>query len=562
MTPLEAYGRVWAIHCLLQLYEQSFLFDSEMQGLVLCAVVWVFVLPSRRSLSFAILLRNIARFRSMPFVWDSEFWLMLTDASLLVSLFSEKHTCLPHVGKTVRPQLGVCYCAASFFKVNTSFLNPRTSCASIFGISVLELIPPVARWVEAQPRLLRGFVSTMPLQIVLLEGVIGIGLLLSGRLERLKTGAIWLALIFHLAIAITPRPNGVPTFSCVAATRLLLCIGEKDAIPVSKAIDSCNLPLLGIIGGGLVMGFGIDSAIVLYLQLMYIVVLALRHSNHGRPESKDEGQDNSVLPTVLLVGASFCYAFLLPIIGLQEIGSCTMFANMRLVQGLGINNLLWGSIPTGVLQAKEFGVYRGGIVRVEHTTSQFLNELYPGEITNLLDPHTRHLLQMTGHVSRQFNPKARRVLGMNRRKSMPKWNSSLPFVPYTVPALEFRRMVMEAIKSEEKSFDLTYTRLMLPKDPPTKDTVEEWRRSGEGSSVQLTLDKGSIAKCLVTNKGEESSPWRITTFRRGKNCSTDELNLLGLFDQEDSWWVKAALKIGLFYPLPIFEAENEIVCNY
>ena len=58
-----------------------------------------------------------------------------------------------------------------------------------------------------------------------------------------------------------------------------------------------------------------------------------------------------------------------------------MFANVRLVQGAS-NHVL--GVPTGLLQARSDGVFSGGVVRVETTSSDYLNALYPGEITTLL----------------------------------------------------------------------------------------------------------------------------------------------------------------------------------
>ncbi|EOD14059.1 hypothetical protein EMIHUDRAFT_451844 [Emiliania huxleyi CCMP1516] len=130
-----------------------------------------------------------------------------------------------------------------------------------------------------------------------------------------------------------------------------------------------------------------------------------------------------------------------------------MFANLRLAQGKS-NHLL---VPTGLLQrvyAGAGGDYGGGVVRVEHTSSAFLHALYPGEIwrdrgrsgeirvaygsgeiSALLDSRTRELLRLSGHIDRQFNPKARRVLGEARRARMPRWDAAAgaPFLARLPP---------------------------------------------------------------------------------------------------------------------------------
>ena len=551
-SPIHAYALVWASHTLLQLCVQPFLFPLGLRSIICVANGALVLRPSRRTFTAALLLRNLARAVSAPFVWDSEFWLALTDAAALASMrCSAEPGALPHVGRWTRRQLAWCYAAAAFFKLNSSFLDARVSCAPIFGLSLLEYAPAAATWLADRPAAARALAAALPWSVIAAEAAIA-ALLAAGARPWQRRG-VALALVFHLLIAITPPPNGVPTFSCVAAARLLLCVGD-DARPAAAALGRVveaargkRAPLL-LVG---VLGFALlarrNSAIATFLVLMAFDALALCCADETAPHAAPPQ-----LASTLLIAAAATYAFVLPILGLQEIGSCTMFANVRLVQGAS-NHVL--GVPTGLLQARSDGVFSGGVVRVETTSSDYLNALYPGEITTLLAPQTRDLLRVIGHVARQFNPKARRVLGERIRARMPRWRaaSGAPFVRYTVPALELRRLLAEARRAAaatNTTFDLTYTRLR-----PSAKEDEAWRAHARGVTVRLKHDDGRGNGECLSRDDAGGSRW-ATTLRGWNACSLTELALA----PEPA---AIALKLMLFYPYAILpEAPGELVCNY
>ena len=550
-SPMHAYALVWASHTLLQLCVQPFLFPLSLRFVIIIVTCGLALWPSRRTFSAALLLRNLARAVRAPFVWDSEFWLALTDAATLVSMrCSAEPGELPHVGRWTRQQLAWCYAAAAFFKLNSSFLDSRVSCAPIFGLSLLEYAPAAAVWLADRPVAARALAAALPWSVIAAEAAIA-ALLAAGARPWQRRG-IALALAFHLLIAITPPPNGVPTFSCVAASRLLLCVEDNvrpAAAALGRVIEAARgkrAPLL-LVGVGFALLTRRDPAIATFLVLMAFDILALCCADDAAPLTAPPR-----LASALLIVASATYAFVLPILGLQEIGSCTMFANVRLVQGAS-NHVL--GVPTGLLQARTNGVFGGGVVRVEATSSDYINALYPGEITTLLAPQTRDLLRVIGHTARQFNPKARRVLGEQIRARMPRWRaaSGTPFVRYTVPALELRRLLAEArhaAAATNSTFDLTYTRLR-----PSATEDEAWRARARGVSVRLTHDDGRGNGACFARDEAGGSRW-ATALRGWKACSPNELAL----GPEPA---AVALKLMLFYPYAILpEAPGELVCNY
>lgn len=97
------------------------------------------------------------------------------------------------------------------------------------------------------------------------------------------------------------------------------------------------------------------------------------------------------------------------------------------------------------------------LVRVEACGSTFINELYPGEITSEIDARSRDLLLSVGHTARQYNPTVRTVLGETLRGFMPRWQpeSGAPFVQYTLPAIELRRLLAEA-RLRNEAFSVRY----------------------------------------------------------------------------------------------------------
>ena len=588
---LALYANIWAVHQLLQLHQQSFLFPQifgTMPSFWLMEplVIAVLLLHDKRMkmgcFMTAIVVRNVIRAIQCPFLWDSEFWLALTDLSVLPPLVfllgSGSTFSLTMAAAWVRRQLAICYGAAAFFKLNTSFLDSRTSCAPIFALSLLSSVLPKHVF---DLHLVSSVVGRMaPTAVVVVEAAIAISLWF-GRCHKWGVG---LALIFHFMVAVTPAPNGVPTFSCVAASRLILILGNNGGKSAHAALHRFRKHHGGFIYLAVAtvvaiasksMTGGINPAILLYLILASHCGLALVDDTSA---DKDLGQSHHQLHHHkwlgrFLVGLAAVYAFVPPILGLQEIGSNTMFANMRLHGGT--NHLL--GVPTGLLQSfwyqdsnsgmknstGEVGVlqdwFGGGIVRVEYTNSDYLNRLYPGEITTLLDPELRYHLQSSGHVGRQFNPKARRVLGPNIRMGMPFWKdddndktNKNRFVKYTVPALEFRRLLTDAREyavQNGETFHVHYTRL----DGATGD--ENWRKRSPGKAVQIRGDDGNGGMNCRFRDGSAAATW--------EECQPSELAYL---KPPPAW----ALKFMLFYPYAILpddgatgqKSADELLCNY
>ena len=118
--------------------------------------------------------------------FDSHWWCLQTDLVVLLALgFGRFGDAVP----TLRRQLAVFYLASAFWKLNTSFLDPASSCAGVFGAQVLAYYAG-----PAGPALAPALARAAPALTILVEFAIGLAMLFEGR------AAVPLAVGFHFAI--------------------------------------------------------------------------------------------------------------------------------------------------------------------------------------------------------------------------------------------------------------------------------------------------------------------------------------------------------------------------
>mmetsp|Transcript_30803 Transcript_30803/g.99301 ORF Transcript_30803/g.99301 Transcript_30803/m.99301 type:complete len:291 (-) Transcript_30803:1375-2247(-) len=271
-----------------------------------------------------------------------------------------------------------------------------------------------------------------------------------------------------------------------------------------------------------------------------------------RQEKKLQGEEpqdqkkNRVRWTHPLVLLAAFYSFGLLPLGLLDQGAPHMYANLRLHGGS--NHFFF---PTGILQrvyaARPTSAFYGGVVRVEKCTSDYFNEIYPSEYTADLTEGTRRILQDAGHTGRMFNPMLTAVTS-----SVAPWNASegLPFVKYTMPAHEFRRVLHLARRDLVVAQGAPRTK--TPPPPQKKFLIEytvldgllgdeTWRATAEGRTIRLTEEsKGGKSSC------------RVLKPRKGPCLPTD----LPLLPPLPLW----ARKILFFEPYPILPDDYRLHC--
>ena len=128
----------------------------------------------------------------------------------------------------IQEQMGLLYVAAGFWKLNSSFLSPRHSCAPVFLLQLFaDILTP--RGLELPAVLASALGQMAPLMVLVGELSLGVLLLLPSRtLNRL---GVALALLFHTAVAVCPPPNNVAIFSMLCASRLVLAL---PCVPIAR----------------------------------------------------------------------------------------------------------------------------------------------------------------------------------------------------------------------------------------------------------------------------------------------------------------------------------------
>ena len=150
---LAAYAQTWAVYVCVPAVDAALLgaqgaVDSRPLGygdlVLLPAAVLAGLRPTPRNLVAAHLCKLLLFAARLPFVWDHEWWASLNEAALVAAWL----LCPPQrfgsaFCAAARMQLIVLYASAAFWKLNTSFLSPSTSCATVILIQQLAAYAPL-----------------------------------------------------------------------------------------------------------------------------------------------------------------------------------------------------------------------------------------------------------------------------------------------------------------------------------------------------------------------------------------------------------------------------------
>mmetsp|Transcript_30803 Transcript_30803/g.99303 ORF Transcript_30803/g.99303 Transcript_30803/m.99303 type:complete len:245 (-) Transcript_30803:2366-3100(-) len=158
----------------------------------------------------------------MPYIWDSEYWCMLTDLAFVY--FHKEDSSFEAFVAAARKQMVLFYAAASFWKLNKDFFDLRASCAPIFAVQMIDFL-------RLPPSLGPFVAAASPAAVVLMEGAVAVAL------WRKPTFGVKLALVLHLLIAFAAPPNNVGTFSFMCASRLVLFVLEGFADLVALCLQ-------------------------------------------------------------------------------------------------------------------------------------------------------------------------------------------------------------------------------------------------------------------------------------------------------------------------------------
>eukprot|EP00435_Cladocopium_sp_Y103_P039438 s1307_g10.t1 len=406
----------------------------------------------------------------MPFVWDHECWAALTELSFLVAP--------RHFWRLARGQLLLLYASAAWWKLNTSFLDPRTSCSTVILIQLLSAYAPsehlaqhfapvVARWA--------------PLLGLGGEATIALLLLCWPRLGVLS------ALAFHLLVLLCPAPNFAGGFSVCCAARLLLLL------PMEAAAQCRWSPWVAL-GAAVFAGVIPSAASAAYGALAFSVLQGLWRTKTTTTTTTTEAMTFSTFVSLLVL--TVVYAFLLPVLGLQHMASCSMYANLKHYGGS--NHLV---VPTGLLQdwfhdfhgpwGPAFGGALWRLDAVDGAAALTARNAW----TAVEPPLAVELLRSNGHSGRQFAAYYARLESLEAAGV----SSYSPTLPLVFPAFELRR----ALRATSEGWRATLTRL-----PRRLRTPGEWR-DFPGTQVYL-WSNGSCSDESLQRWLETEPPWWLT----------------------------------------------------
>ncbi|EOD26404.1 hypothetical protein EMIHUDRAFT_450267 [Emiliania huxleyi CCMP1516] len=568
---LRAYARLWAVTEFVIIYGNMFLvpgcesfFPSECVETPVWfwaqCVLWLAILavPSRLLVSLSMLVRVSMFVVQSPMIWESCHWANALELACVVTLLLCPATAVVDQTKDlVRTMISLFYIGAGFWKMNTSFLDPTVSCGTIYIASLLATFAPEGL---LPPWLVTAALGSAPWMTIIGEMSIGVLLLLPSRPMR-RAGFV-LSNMLHYAICITPHPNAVPLFGVFCYTRLFFVMPEAWTVALAEVVSAprtssglafrvASVALAAWSASltsdpGIVINWGIPAQTILCLIGARVVLLDMRHAAAWAEAGPiGLGAVGGLASRLLRANGAFWvlavlfYVFGAQTLGLMDISATSPFSHIR--EHGGSNHLL---MPTSLLQQWEWSRgtdgFGGGVVRITSCSSDYLNALYPCNVTDELRPGIRDMLHSFGHIGHEYHPTVMRMFGSHRiRRHLPHWDGGRPFPVYTVPGLELRRMLAEA-RAANESFVLEYDTL------PGVVGDEKWRHTAVQSKVRLEEDGAGGINCRVLRRPlDEAEEWAP--------CGEDELPLqpapTGLL-----------MKFLVWFPYPVVEGVYEIPC--
>lgn len=448
----------------------------------------------------------------LPFVWESCIWTAQVDLFMAVALLVASSTIedpgattradmAQHAADTIQEMFAVFYFASGFWKINTYFLDTTASCATLFVVQNLAYYIPhravafhLARWL----------VPWAPVATILVETAMGLGLMVARGWPTRTTRALALVLFFHLAVCATPRPNDISIFAVECAARLAVmvpCSGWRGVLGDGRRLwSTAAIPTLVVT---FILAYGRQHeftpnnwAFLLFVPIMGLELRAAAAATTNVVQGDaTKTCPQSRRPKWMYGGTiiAILYSFVPILLGVMDEALPNMFANLKLHGGS--NHLV---LPTGWVwewyrDAPDAWTYGGGIVRVEPgTTSTWLRVMHPSDLTSTVEPQgvVADLMAALG-ASRPFyfHSGKNRNLGLADKGLL---QPSDPLIPYTLPALELKRLLKEAmVREHDRPFRVVWAHL----DGVHGDEV--WRATSWKRRFTVEFERGAIVRCRV-----------------------------------------------------------------
>lgn len=447
MDVMGTYARLWAVVWFLFLGVNMIFGSTEapvpidlLSGAFLASVCLAGLTAWAPVIVVAHILSLLHLIKQLPGVFDGDCWSGHHDLSfVLAALYvkwptittlswtdAERDAVVHTAAPLMRAQLILFYGAAFFWKLCTGFFDPISSCPTIF------LMQQLSQWwwpVLGEPPdwLVQLAAWSAPYLTELVEGGVAIGFLFPGWFTA---AGVALGLQLHMLIAITPPPHNIGGYGLRCAVRYFFLMPEAVAQCEGRLLDAATFrapwPTVGaaaaaiasiaavgsvakwqIPGGPLIDDFMIPAFYAMTLYLGASLAYASSIWNGTMAANPTARPHWTLKAFIICEGLAFCYG--LPLLGLAENFAPKPFANLRVHGGNGTNHFF---APTNLGASLGIPIPSQEVVRVESTTSDRLNALWPAEMSFYLnDGHTRQLLEQVGHSGRIFGPAAARLIG-------------------------------------------------------------------------------------------------------------------------------------------------------
>ena len=261
LTALESkycvsFVRFWALAQLIDFVFGNATAGGKWELLQLTAVVRAGLFPDD-----AIAVRGAFVFRAAcvavraPWAWDGEFLTAFTEIVFIVHMGIGGPDALRALGETIRSQMAVFYFFAGFWKVNSAFLDPKYSCASVYFIQLVDAYVPASLVTD---ELVSFAASVAPAATILLECSIGLAMAVAcwipfrplpaamrhwpdtynPRASTWSKLGVFLGCMLHFGIALTPKPNNIALFGVMVAVRYFWFVPAGATAAIEEALES------------------------------------------------------------------------------------------------------------------------------------------------------------------------------------------------------------------------------------------------------------------------------------------------------------------------------------
>jgi hypothetical protein len=588
-TATTTYLLIWCMHALLPLIDTRFIeighgaYDSrplcEYDLLVLYPLVLTILMllsPVGKALfgsSTQILMVDIAviahavdfavRVYRMPALWDHECWGLCTEISFVLAyapcLLANRSVALSESSflSVVQWQFGMLYAAAAFWKLNTSFFDYQLSCGTLL---LLEFVGAyIEPFVDIPVDIATLLAKAAPVITLLGEAGISIFMFLFATTKKpiFRDIGVALAVGFHTMIFLLPL-NAAGGFSAACLSRFI-CFFDSAAISrlfktaadrksiflaagVLAIVTVSTLSLVRYRMIDVLPDTGLTFAGLLIVLYIFLVGVQPSYFATVAPGSGVPPPTNKLLLATIVV-FTVAYAFVGPILGVQQMGASTMYGNMR---NYGPSNHYF--VPTAILG--DDILFGGGLVQVIDSSSDTLDLKF-------------------GHVlsSEMFPERVLRLIAMARGRSFPD-DFPVQLFPYVMTSHHSRGQVKEKYARSQEALKKagTFLPYILPIST-VSDALYKAVKSGEdfvvtlsgaGTSERVLMNQerriviGTNFSCKIILPGEDGEDVD------GGDCEDDPTAKLLLHPTADGGFLQKLTK-KLLIPYPrLVETEGEV----